>query len=92
MKMPKLMNYTGEARAQDPRAQFPVDMLRYDCCWPTREQDAGLIVQSLRPSHTRPEAPTIRLTRYGSPTPDPFTEARWELFGWTIKEIARYAI
>lgn len=59
--------------------KFPVDMLRYDCCWPAREgtdtrpilgdnDDGSLKVQ------------TIRLESHKEPT-----TRRWQSFGWRVE-------
>lgn len=40
------------------RGAFPFDMLRYDCCWPTRSEDAA------RLQHDNREFRNIRLSTY----------------------------
>jgi hypothetical protein len=61
--------------------EFPVDMLRYDLCWPSSEQDSGLTAEAAG-DHVR-----FKRTRYitlrGLKTP---TVARWASFGWTVTE------
>lgn len=57
---------------------FPIDMLRYDCCWPARPEDVALIQC---PLSQREKVCYIRLnTLKGPPTAD-----RWASFGWEIE-------
>jgi hypothetical protein len=67
---------------------FPLDMLRFDCCWPATEEDAAALVRSLRgliPGRTLSQGgstETICLRRpntVGGPT-----VARWEVYGWHV--------
>ena len=57
---------------------FPVDMLRYDCCWPTRTEDAIKIAVSIRDKLTAEDG-WIRLTSIQTPHRD-----RWLSFGWRV--------
>lgn len=59
------------------QGQFPLDMLRYDLCWPASEADATMINMGtgLRP---------VRLKGLKSPT-----VARWASFGWKAIEVSR---
>jgi hypothetical protein len=57
---------------------FPIDMLRYDDCWPASERDAGLIERMIRHEHKGIEEVALR----GLCHP---TEARWESFMWQVK-------
>ena len=62
--------------------RFPIDMLRYDGCWPFQSSDAVAIENSfktIRPPD--PESHTVRLEGTCKPT-----VARWRSFGWDIKE------
>jgi hypothetical protein len=76
---------------------FPMDMLRYDCAYPARTQDAMEIALSLargsdairaidrHPGGTPYEVTLIRTHRSakgGKPT-----EGRWESFGWTVTSV-----
>ena len=55
------------------RNDFPMDMLRYDLCWPSSERDS-----------TRISIPTPRnINLKGLKTP---TAARWASFGWEVVE------
>jgi hypothetical protein len=53
---------------------FPVDMLRYDTCWPASERDSYLL---LGEHHRR-----VKLV-YRDEGPGP-TPKRWESFGWRV--------
>jgi hypothetical protein len=57
---------------------FPVDMLRYDACWPSSSDDALALL--LCPVPCQPELPrTISLIAIQPPTKE-----RWESFGWRL--------
>lgn len=57
---------------------FPVDMLRYDRCWPEREGiDTGAIARALDSAIQRRD----RVTLIGLDHP---TEGRWRSFGWSV--------
>ena len=71
------------------RMSFPIDMLRYDCCFPTTEADAGYITRSLTGrwySGSESTTETINLTRVSSRrlVGEAFTGARWASFGWKV--------
>lgn len=55
--------------------RFPIDMLRYDCCWPLSERyDSAAIAGD----HDRERRRVVVVTTAEhSPTPK-----RWESFGW----------
>jgi hypothetical protein len=55
------------------RGRFPIDMLRYDSCWPYD----GTAVLNIDPDEQR----EVRLATYGTTTP-----GRWQSFGWTVKK------
>lgn len=62
-------------------ATFPLDMLRFDACWPARQDDASTIGWLFSPRRNKEVAEThvIRLTGVQTPT-----AARWESFGWRV--------
>lgn len=64
------------------RGPFPLDMLRYDRCFPASESDSHVIGVTHTPGY-RDEAKTIRLTM-ADPKRQP-TAARWESFRWEVK-------
>lgn len=57
-------------------SSFPVDMLRYDRCWPAHGTDASYIA-------THPSTTLIRIHLQGLKLP---TVTRWESFGWRVVE------
>lgn len=57
---------------------FPVDMLRYDHCWPRNSNDAAEMAASLM-HFDEPRKRTVTLA-----SQQPATEARWRSFGWTV--------
>lgn len=64
------------------RGSFPYDMLRYDSCWPARQEDTAMLERA-----TRRDRPTgtwsLILCAVGSSP----TTARWESFGWKVSEV-----
>lgn len=61
--------------------QFPVDMLRYDACFPADETQSAYI-ESTRHAPALPV--TVRLARYTRRDMAPVTPDRWKSFGWTV--------
>lgn len=59
---------------------FPLDMLRYDGCWPARSVDTTAIADSLAQVATAEQV--VRLEGIKRPTID-----RWRSFGWAVKEL-----
>lgn len=58
-------------------ARFPVDMLRYDQCWPTSQDD---ILIAFGPLATR----IVRLTHWDKRKDWKPEEGRWESFQWPV--------
>lgn len=75
--------------------QFPLDMLRYDCCWPASSDDVanihGSLMREFRVPATPPEPPKhrkVKLITVGSNKTDAarrVTAGRWASFGWTAR-------
>lgn len=64
---------------------FPIDMLRYDYCWPATEQDSGLIqCDRMTERMTR----GVRISRVVEQGKVP-TDARWQSFGWTVFDVTQ---
>ena len=63
------------------RGPFPVDMLRYDACWPVREEEDSCNGIALREPDCY-EAPRVVRLRTIRPK---LTEGRWRSFAWAIK-------
>lgn len=62
---------------------FPVDMLRYDKCYPATEQDSMLILQSIErewPGEFKITEISVGIIFEKGTS---LTIARWESFGWT---------
>lgn len=60
--------------------EFPLDMLRYDTCWPSCSRDVDAM------THHRPgEHRQVRLSTYTPRKRDLFTTPeRWRSFGWPV--------
>lgn len=65
---------------------FPVDMLRYDECYPTDSVSAGAIGMCTENVRAKDSKRTVSLaTTKRCPWP---TTRRWESFGWSVIEDA----
>jgi len=65
---------------------FPIDMLRYDNCWPASERDSMTIIRSFRLRGSG-EAWSIHLmTAKGDRLLEPEYN-RWASFGWAVMEV-----
>lgn len=72
--MPKLVLTTFTVRG---KGKFPVDMLRYDKCWPASMDDAAVMEDLIvEPVVGRVD---IKLTSISRPTYD-----RWKSYGWYV--------
>ena len=77
---------------------FPMDMLRYDCCFPATGEDASRLLWAIR-HHGIMELTLRCYSPYayqgwnlGDPIPKfenrcPVTIERWMSFGWTVTKI-----
>ena len=67
---------------------FPIDMLRYDHCWPKSEEDSMKIANSFNiMNETGVEVVILRSNNENkSWTP---TSGRWESFGWKVIDYKR---
>lgn len=65
------------------RGEFPLDMLRYDRCWPKREsEDVGAIEKSFRQTQLgAADLYAVRLRGLREPE-----AARWKSFGWRVTD------
>lgn len=61
---------------------FPIDMLRYDECWPAGEaHDAAAIANTFHPRNIgAPWRITLKSRKLDAPT-----YKRWESFSWKVK-------
>jgi hypothetical protein len=63
------------------RGQFPLDMLRYDECYPVRSEDVNALVCRDDDRASR----ALRTVRLGAHKPMyRITQARWDSFGWKV--------
>jgi hypothetical protein len=60
-------------------SQFPIDMLRYDSCYPAAEEMAARIEATFRRGHYETTQVTLVKPNGGEPT-----VGRWNSFGWTV--------
>ena len=60
--------------------QFPVDMMRYDLCYPKREVDSHEIERSFYPREHKERRIVLA-------SPKAPTEARWGSFGWLVESV-----
>lgn len=66
------------------RKPFPLDMLRYDQCWPHFPDSVTVIALSLGGDHAlRRGEPDWVVHLCGVKPP---TSERWESFGWTVQK------
>lgn len=78
------MKYRQEIKATG-KGPFPIDMLRYDRCFPLREQDAAEISLSHQEYLLRKEEEPIYLVKFSADKKFSFTPERWKSFGWEIE-------
>ncbi len=76
--MAKLMREEFEVEGS---FSFPVDMLRYDACFPADEQQSARILDTF---HAPRERIKVRLARYARADMASITPERWESFGWRV--------
>lgn len=71
------------------RYPFPVDMLRYDACYPSDAESATNIAASINPeqNHQLPKGETFKVTLTATTPRFVPTEGRWESFMWKVTEI-----
>jgi len=66
---------------------FPLDMLRYDSCYPATQEAVSKIVVKSYPSESKEDAqetPTIELAYAHNERSWRPTEGRWSSFGWSV--------
>lgn len=89
----KHAHYAVATRARGT-ATFPIDMLRYDRCYPLREIDSVLIAQNVTDPHQRFEEDKIYLVKYSDKAAEKgqFTFARWDSFGWKVELVDKFQV
>ena len=64
-----------------PFTPFPLDMLRYDGCWPVGSEDVRKIALTLDSNGVGFDEPqAIRVKRYGDRNAEAWTKGRWASF------------
>jgi hypothetical protein len=87
LTMKRTHRHTVEVTGPCP---FPVDMLRYDGCWPAEERDSNTIARTLNPMEDNWNVPyTVRLVKFDTAKPT-WGTARWESFKAELKEVDFY--
>ena len=62
---------------------FPIDMLRYDGCYPNRGEDAGSIEYTFDPHRKRIQV-SVQLAKWHQGKEPNITYDRWASFSWAI--------
>lgn len=62
--------------------QFPIDMLRYDCCYPQQQVDVSSIEDSYDTSEHKIHKVTLASQLIHNPTKD-----RWASFNWHVTDM-----
>ena len=68
---------------------FPVDMLRYDHCYPAHEADSAEITNSHRPATIKPKMRKVNLRQWRFERGRLPQIGRWESFGWRVIDLGR---
>jgi hypothetical protein len=63
------------------RAEFPMDMLRHDQCWPAYSDDAARLY-----GDATADRRTVRLQTWNRTSPN---VRRWASFGWVVVDTGR---
>jgi hypothetical protein len=71
---PKVKHYIVEGSGA-----FPIDMLRYDCCWPSDLQSVESVSMNLEWGEPYFKTRRVQISSTEYPTPD-----RWRSFCWPI--------
>ncbi len=69
------------------RGHFPVDMLRYDTCWPSTQRDVSTIEYFTRDFRTEKPRRVALSSAHKLKGFKP-TNERWSSFGWVVIEIS----
>jgi len=86
-KAKKHLRYRFTVRASGPMG-FPIDMLRYDTCWPRTSQATQMIGLLISPGAVaNGQTREVELTGEAPPN-----YARWRSFGWLVLDVAEYAV
>ena len=69
--------------AKDVLVPFPIDMLRYDRCYPYTKDDSRKISEDMRTIDETGNLESITVSRADSEIWKPATE-RWKMYGWDV--------
>ena len=77
---------------ESEHSEFPLDMLRYDTCWPYSQEDVATIQKTFRhliynENDVIEELPPIHLKRRIESKKSMPTEDRWKSFGWKVYHV-----
>jgi hypothetical protein len=74
--------------SKKPFNDFPIDMLRYDRCFPATDEDALNISTRILIDGEEKEPVRVKLLKYAETKETGFqiSHSRWESFGWTVVE------
>lgn len=64
--------------------RFPIDMLRYDSCYPASQADVSAITNDGGPGQARLEPRRVELAHTDTRKRWTPTSGRWESFGWRV--------
>jgi len=76
-------NFEVKSMHREPRP-FPLDMLRYDHCYPTSQEQMGIIVLTFRTVPTLLGLEPIKMQNTSSDRFWKPTDKRWKSFGWIV--------
>lgn len=68
------------------KGRFPIDMLRYDHCFPLQSDDAAKIAATFEHYYSDETVEITLVSYFGKPNYP--TEGRWASFGWTVFHVA----
>ena len=71
--------------------EFPLDMLRYDGCYPNRSEDAGSIEYTFDRHRKRIQV-SVQLTKRHRGKEPNITSDRWASFSWSVDPAAIYTL
>ena len=77
-----MARYKHEAKITVKMGRFPLDMLRYDACYPDTQQDSAAMEHY--PGNPQ-DVKNIKVCKITDSKTDGFTSARWKSFGCEIE-------
>ena len=80
------MRYKHEAKITVRLGRFPLDMLRYDSCYPATQQDSAAM-ENYTGSREEKAARVVTVCKVTGSKFDGFTVGRWQSFGCDVEII-----